>query len=195
VHKKLIFGAIIGLVVLGSLGTDETPEWIEYLFGVVFAVTIVGLIVFALVSGTGWRALATAYPERTPYSGEWYYCRTFQMIALHSGEPFSARFSGSIVAVGTTSSALYISMPRIVSFLLPTIELPWTAIESAKPFEAPGWVNPIAKPGMIFQVEYDPGFRGEFVELETKEPKVVIRLSMQALQEARSYLPLPAAHT
>jgi hypothetical protein len=98
------------------------------------------------------------------------------------------RFSGGIMRVGVTRDALYIVAPSVVRFLFPTIQLPWTSIASAKPFEAPGWVEPIGPSGM--QDEYDPSFRGEFIELETTAPKTCIRLPMHVIEDARSYLPL-----
>jgi hypothetical protein len=102
------------------------------------------------------------------------------------------RFAGGIISVGVTSSALYIVAPSIVRFLFPTIQLPWAAIASAKPFEAPGWVQPVGEPVALLQVqvEYDPGFSGEFIELETTAPKTCIRLPGYAIEDARRYLPL-----
>jgi hypothetical protein len=79
--------------------------------------------------------------------------------------------------------------PSVVRFLFPNIQLPWTAIASAKPFEAPGWVEPVAEAGTGFQAEYDFGFTGEFIELETTEPKTCIRLPGYAIGDARRYLP------
>jgi hypothetical protein len=76
--------------------------------------------------------------------------------------------------------------------LFPTIQLPWTSIASVKPFEAPGWVEPIgtSETAIQIQAEYDHGFRGEFIELETTAPKTCIRLPMYAIEDARSYLRL-----
>ena len=72
------------------------------------------------------------------------------------------RFSGGIISVGVTRDALYIVAPSVVRFLFPTIQLPWTSIASAKPFEAPGWVESIGTSGdgLQIQAEYDSGFRG-----------------------------------
>ena len=94
------------------------------------------------------------------------------------------------MSAGVTRDALYLVAPSLVRFLFPTIQLPWSAVASAKPFEAPGWVKPVVEAGTVFQAEYDPGFRGEFVELETTAPKTCIRLPMYAIEESRSYLPL-----
>ena len=189
-QRWLIVGAAIGFWLLGTLITDKTPAWVVNAFGVVFFFSVAGLIAYLITRGTGWSALAKKYPEQTAHAGQWRKCRTFQMLALDSAGAFGTRFSGSIVSVGTSPGAMYISMPAIVRFLFPTIQLPWSAIVSAKPFEAPGWVTPMVKPGTVFQAEYDPGFRGAFIELQTSEPKTLIRLPLYALEEARAHLPL-----
>jgi len=164
----------------------------ETAFGIFAFLTITGLIAFLITRGSGWHALAGKYPERAPYTGQLRRCTTFQMIAVDSDLSLATRFSGGIVSVGVTRDALYIVAPSVVRFLFPTIQLPWTSIASAKPFEAPGWVKPIGTSGTAIQLqaEYDPGFRGDFIELETTTPKTCIRLPMYAIEDARSRLPL-----
>jgi len=162
------------------------------LFMVVFF-GVVGMMAYLVVRGSGWRALAAKYPERAAYTGELRRCSTIQMTALGSEQTFPVRLAGGIVSVGVTSDALYIVAPSVVRFLFPTIQLPWNAIASAKPFDASGWVAPIAPVGesaTVIQVEYDPGFSGDFVELETTAPKTCIRLPTYAIGDARSHLPL-----
>jgi hypothetical protein len=191
----LIIGAAIVFGLLGLLITDKTPAWLSGAYGVIFFLTVIGLIAYGMKHGTGWSALAKKYPERTACTGALCRCATFQMVNLDTANAFSSRFSGGIVSVGTTAEAMYIVMPAVVRFLLPTIQLPWAAIASAKPFEAPGWVAPMAEPGMNVQVEYDPGFRGDFIELETTGPRICIRLPLYALEGARAYLPRMAAES
>lgn len=161
--------------------------------------TIAGLCAYLMTRGSGWHGLAVKYPESAPYTGQLRRCGTFQMMAVDSDLSVATRFfggmtrfSGGIMSVGVTRDALYIVAPSVVRFLFPTIQLPWTSIASAKPFEAPGWVEPIGPSGdgIQIQAEYDPGFRGEFIELETTAPKTCIRLPMYAIEDARSYLPL-----
>jgi hypothetical protein len=152
-----------------------------------------GLVAFLMTRGSGWHALAKKYPQGTIYTGQLRRCRTFQMVATGSDEPFGTRFSGGIISVGSTGEALYLATPSIVRFLFPTIRLPWSAIASAKPFEAPGWVKPRTESDAIIQAEYDPGYRGEFIELETTEPRTRIRLPMYAIGDARRNLPLSAS--
>lgn len=183
-------GAAIGLRLLALLITDKVAGWMVTALGI-FA--IAGLIAYLMTRGSGWHGLAGTYPERAPYTGQLRRCSAFQMVAVDSNLSLATRFPGGIVSVGVTSEALYIAAPSVVRFLFPTIQLPWAAIASAKPFEAPGWVKPVAPTGesvTVFQAEYDPGFRGEFIELETTAPKTQIRLPMYAIEEARSYLPL-----
>ena len=188
-QRWLIIGTVVIVWLLGGLITEKTPPLVVIAFGFLCFFAIAGLIVFLMGRGSGWYALAKKYPERTAYTGRLRKCRTFQMVAIGLDQPFGTRFSGGIVSVGATPDALYISMPAIVRLLFPTVQLPWSAISSARPFEAPGWVAPVQAPGTVFQAEYDPGFRGQFIELETIEPKVCVRLPMYALDDARAYLP------
>ncbi len=131
--------------------------------------TIAGLCAYVMTRGSGWHGLAVKYPESAPYTGKLRRCGTFQMMAVDSDLSVAARFfggmtrfSGGVMSVGVTRDALYIVAPSVVRFLFPTIQLPWTSIASAKPFEAPGWVEPIGTSGdgLQIQAEYDPGFRG-----------------------------------
>lgn len=190
-QKRLVIGAAIGLWLIGLLITDETPGWMVVVFAVCAFVGILGLI----TRGTGWQALARKYPEDTPaYTGELRRCRTFQMAAADPEQNLGTRFSGGIVSVGSTGEALYLVMPSVVRFLFPTIRLPWSAIASAKPFEAPGWVKPMVESGAVFQATYDPGYRGDFIELETTAPKTRIRLPKYAFgDDALEHLPLSAS--
>jgi hypothetical protein len=177
---------------LALLITGKVPGWMEAAFYIFVILTVAGLIAFLMTRGSGWHALAEKYPERMPYTGQLRRCRTIQMTAVDSNLSLATRFSGGIVSVGVTRDALYIVAPSVVRFLFPTIQLPWTSIASAKPFEAPGWVKPIVNPGTAIQIqaEYDSGFSGDFIELETTAPKTCIRLPLYAIEGARSYLPL-----
>jgi len=158
----------------------------------ILAVLVGGVIAYAMTRGSGWRGLAGKYPASAPYTGQLRRCGTFQMMALDANQSFPVRFAGGIVSVGVTSDALYIVAPSLVRFLFPTIQLPWVAVASARPFEAPGWVQPVGEPVALLQVQvqYDPGFSGEFIELETTAPKTCIRLPAYAIADARSHLPL-----
>ena len=188
-QAKLVAGAAIGIIVLNMLIKDR-PGWLQAAFGILAFLTVVGLAAFLIVRGTGWRALAARYPERAPYTGELCRCRTFQMMALDVEGSFGTRFIGGIVRAGATSDALYLFAPSLLRSLLPPIQLPWSAVASAKPFEAPGWVTPVQKAGIGLRFTYDPGYTGEFVELETVEPRTSIRMPMYAIGDARRYLPL-----
>jgi hypothetical protein len=187
-QAKLIIGTAIGLWLLGFLIKDA-PGWVDTAFGVIAFLAITGLIAFLMTRGSGWHALAKKYPERAPYTGPLRRCRTFQMVAVNSEQNFGTRFSGGIVSVGPTSEALYIAAPTVIRWLFPTIQLPWSAVASAKPFEAPGWVQPIADSGAIYQARYDFGYTGQFLELETTDPKTCIRLPVYAIEDALGNLP------
>ena len=168
--------------------SDKVPDWMETALFIFAFLTVAGLCAYVMTRGSGWHGLAVKYPEIAPYTGQLRRCGTFQMMAVDSDLSVATRFSGGIMRVGVTRDALYIVAPSVVRFLFPTIQLPWTSIASAKPFEAPGWVEPIGSSET--GAEYDPGFRGEFIELETTAPKTCVRLPMYAIEDARSYLPL-----
>ena len=142
-----------------------------------------------------WHGLAAQYPERTPYTGQWRRCGAFRMMAVDSDLSVATRvaagmtrLSGGIVSAGVTRDALYIVAPSVVRHLFPIVQLPWTSIGSAKPFEASGWGEPIVT--LEIRAHYDPSSRGEFIELETTAPKTCVRLPMYAIEDARSYLAL-----
>jgi hypothetical protein len=187
-QAKLIITTAIGLWLL-SLLIKDAPAWVGTAFGVIAFLAITGVIAFLMTRGSGWHALAKKYPERVPCSGPLRRCGTFQMLALNSEQNFGTRFSGGIVSVGPTSEALYIAAPAVVRWLFPTIQLPWSAVASAKPFEAPGWVQPIADSGAVYQARYDFGYTGPFLELETTEPRTCIRLPVYAIGDALGNLP------
>ena len=189
-QNKLIIGTVLGFWLISLLIPDDPPGWVVAPLFVFGFLTCAGLVAFLMTRGSGWHALAKKYPQGTIYTGPLRRCRTFQMVAIGSDDRFGTRFSGGIISVGSTGEALYLATPAIVRFLFPTIRLPWSAIASAKPFEAPGWVKPFAESDAIVQSEYDPGYRGEFIEIETTEPKTRIRLPLYAIGEARRNLPL-----
>src|ERR1700694_4151032 len=153
-QARLIIGTALSFWLLGLLIKDHAPGWIEAAFGVLAFVWIAGLLAFLITRGSGWHALAKKYPQRAACTEPLRQCRTFQMTAVNSDQGLGTRFSGGIVSVAPTSEVLYIAAPSCVRWLFPTIQLPWSAIASAKPFEAPGWVQPIVESGAVFQARY-----------------------------------------
>jgi hypothetical protein len=81
-----------------------------------------------------------------------------------------------ILRIASDEEALYLAAPAIVGLLLPPIRIPWSEFSAARFFDASGWVRPPSEPGTFFQLFYDPGYTGKFVELEISEPKYFLQL-------------------
>lgn len=74
--------------------------------------------------------------------------------------------------------------------LFPDVQIPWSAVTKARPFEAPGWFRPQRQPGMLFQAADDPNYTGTFAEFEVGEPSVFIQLPAALMGERMSRLRL-----
>jgi hypothetical protein len=149
---------------------------------VVFVVATPALVLF-LLGEAGWRRLAREFKAREPFNGEWKLCPTGQMALVSVDHPQfgrrKARFL-SVLRTGTDPEALHFStlgsgIP-VLSYFFPRLRIPWSAVTSARTFEAPGWVTPVRDPGTLLQVEYDPNYTGTFVELVIGEPPVFVQL-------------------
>jgi len=189
---KLIIGTALVFWLVALVLGENAPGWVMAAYGAAFFVTVTALVAFLMTRGSGWYALARAYPAR-PSDVEpvrLHRCRTFQMVALDGDQPDGTRVAGGVVSAGASERGLTLAVPSVLRFLFPTIRLPWSAVASARAFEAPGWVKPVTEPGTVFQAEYDPGFRGPFVEIETTAPRTRIRLPAYALEGGMAHLPL-----
>ncbi|HEY9870659.1 MAG TPA: hypothetical protein V6D08_15945, partial [Candidatus Obscuribacterales bacterium] len=74
--------------------------------------------------------------------------------------------------------------------IFPPLCIPWQSVNSARSFEAPGWVPAGTASGAILQATYDPGFKGQFLELEVGEPPVFLQMSADLLGDKVNRLPL-----
>jgi hypothetical protein len=95
-----------------------------------------------------------------------------------------------ILRVATSPDALHVSAIPPFSLLVPPLQIPWPAIARARSVDAAGWVRGPREGGALVQLTYDPGYTGEFVELQVREPQVFIQLPMLALGDATTYLPV-----
>jgi hypothetical protein len=81
----------------------------------------------------------------------------------------------------------------VLSWFLPELNVPWSAVKAAHEFEAPGWYAPPSEPGALLQAGYDPNYTGKFIEMEIgEEPVVYVQLPAAMLGEAVAPLPLRA---
>ncbi len=144
------------------------------------------------------QALATQFRAREPYKGLWTPCPTGQM-ALVSVDDLDfqrnkLRLVGGTLRLGITTDAIYLSMlfSKIPVFgrFFPDVEIPWSAVRTARTYEAKGWFKAASEPGTIVQAAYDPNYTGTFVELVVGEPPVFIQLSEDMLGDGVSRLPV-----
>jgi hypothetical protein len=178
----------------------ELPAPVEVGFYVAVAVTIV-VMVFYLMAQEGWVTLARLFRAREPFKGKWRPCPTGQMALVSVDDPEFARrklrLVGGTLRIATSDQGLHLSMlfgkiPLLGRFF-PDVLIPWSAVKSARAYEAPGWFRPASAPGALLQFGYDPNYTGTFIELVVGEPEVFIQLSADMLGEGLARLPLEPA--
>jgi hypothetical protein len=151
--------------------------------------------VFYLMAEQGWSTLAKLYRSHERYSGPWQPCATGSMSTVSIDDASYPQHRLRLVStlrVATTPDALQLSMlfsklPLLGRFF-PDVSIPWREVTSAREFEAPGWVTPASQPGAILRVEYDPNYRGTFVELVCGQPPVFLQLPASMLGDYASKL-------
>lgn len=193
---------IIPFVLVAWLGSilifrAGTPTAVQAAFVIAVAVAI-PVMVFYLMAEMGWSTLAKKFRDGGSFDGPWRAAATGQMANVSVFAPAfhrnKLRLVGGTLRLGTTSTALHLSMLfskiPILGKFFPDVEIPWSAVRSATTFEAPGWFNPASEPGTVLQVAYDPNYTGTFVELVVGEPPVYIQLPVDMLGEGMARLPL-----
>jgi hypothetical protein len=193
-NAKFIIPAAIGLWLVSILVfSDRVPGWVEVAAGLAMILFIAWLVAFLILRQSGWHDLARAYPARPPLAGTWQTCRTAVMAGVSLDSPEyerrKVRFN-FIVRVGCDDQALYVSALPILRPLLPPMRIPWSAMANARYFDASGWVNAPRDPGALLQLTYDPGYKGQFVEIEVTQPKIFLQLPAHLLAEALPHLPM-----
>jgi hypothetical protein len=193
-NARFIIPAAIGLWLVSILVfSDRVPGWLQVAAGLAMFLFIAWLVAFLILRQSGWHDLARAYPARPPLAGAWHTCRTAVMAGVSLDSPEyerrKVRFN-FIVRVGADDQALYVSALPILRPLLPPIRIPWPAMANARYFDAAGWVNAPPDPGALLQLTYDPGYKGQFVEIEIREPKIFLQLPTHLLAGALPHLPM-----
>ena len=175
----------------------EAPVAAQAAFVVVVAIAI-PVMVFYLMAEMGWSALAKRFRSRESFKGAWKACATGQMAHVSVDDPEfqrnKLRLVGGTLRLGIDREALYLSMlfskvPLLGRFF-PDVRIPWSAITTARTFEAPGWFRPTSQPGTLLQAGYDPNYTGTFVEIVVGNPPVYLQLPENMLGEALPHLPL-----
>jgi len=190
-NAKLIIPLAIAAWLGGMLVSGENvPAVFEVIFVAAFAIAV-PVVVFYLIGEAGWRALAKRYRVSVPFSGDWQACATGQMALVSVNDPMfrkvKMRFIGGSLRVATTADALYlttiVSGLPVLRWFFPSLQIPWAAVTKARAFEAPGWFAPLAGPGTLLQVAYDPNYTGKFIEMEIGDPTVFVQLPAAILGE------------
>ena len=191
---------IIPVVIVATLGMnlvsgEGVPAVFKVAFGVAFAVAV-PVMVFYLIGETGWRALAKRHRASVPFAGTWTLCPTGQMalVSVHHPEfhRVKMRFVGGSLRVATSAEALHlttmVSGLPVLRWFFPSLQIPWAAVSKAHAFDTPGWFTPLAEPGTLLTVAYDPNYTGKFIEMEIGDPTVFVQLPAAILGEEVSRL-------
>jgi hypothetical protein len=189
---KFIIPAVIALwLLMPIVFAPGRPGWLYPLAGVACFLFIAGLVGFLLVRQTAWNELAMRYPARGPAPRPWRTCRTVVIARVPLDDPTFEQQKVRLVFIlrlATSPDALYFSAIPPFGLLVPPLQIPWSAISRARAFDASGWVRSPRDPGALVQLTYDPGYTGEFLELQVREPELFIHLPALALGEATAYL-------
>ena len=192
----LAIAAWLGGILVFATGA---PLVLQVLFIVAFALAVPVTVLY-LISASGWRQLARYHKVRSPVAGDWRGIPTGQMALVSVDHPdfdkVKMRFVGGTLRVAVAPEGLGLSTPisriPVVSWWFPTLHIPWSAVTSAREFEAPGRFTPPSSPGALLQIAYDPNYTGTFVELEIGTPPVFVQLPQPLFGDALHGLPKPA---
>lgn len=121
---------------------------------------------------------------------------TFNMSLVRVGESnygrLKAWFIGTLplaVAEDGIHLATLASYVPLFKLIFPSLCIPWQFVKSAGSFEAPGWVQVGTASAAILQATYDPGCKGQFLELEVGEPPMFLQMSADLLGDKVNRLP------
>jgi hypothetical protein len=191
--KFIIPTAIVFWLVTPLFISLNLPGWVNGLGVIASILFIAGLVAFLMARQTAWHALAEQYPVKLPVNGPWKTCRTAVIARVGVDDPTYEQQKVRLVFVlrlALGPNALNLAVIPVFRALAPPVQIPWSAIARARILDASGWVRAPSDPGAAFQLTYDPGYKGQFVELQVREPQVFIQLPLELLGEAAAYLPI-----
>jgi hypothetical protein len=193
-NAKIIIPLAIALWLITPLFfSANLPGWAHALGGIACFVVIAGVVAFLLVRQTAWHELAERYPVKLPVSGPWKTCRTAVIARVSLDDPSYEQQKVRlffILRMAPGPDALNLAPIPVLRPLVPALQIPWSAITHARVFDASGWVRAPSGPVGVVQVGYDPGYKGQFVELQLREPHVFLQLPLELLGEAAAHLPI-----
>jgi hypothetical protein len=154
------------------------------------------LVAFLFVQKSGWRDLASAYPGGPRSPAGWNTCRTAIFSTVPMDHPAYRRSQVRfvfIVRVKSDAEALHVTTIAPFTLLLPPIRLPWSAIAGVRYFDPSGQDAYAPGAGPVFQLNYDPGYTGHFLEAQIRDPAAFIQLPVAQVQEVVAHFPMPIA--
>lgn len=176
---------------------SNAPAWVFTVVAIAFCLWIPALAAFLLVRQTAWYELAMRYPAKLPVKGPWKTCRTAVIARVSLDDPAYEQEKVRLLFVlrlAPGPNALNLAPIPVLQPLAPALQIPWSAIARARVLDASGWVRAPSAPGVVFQLAYDPGYTGQFVECEVREPHVFIQLPLELLGQAAARLPIEASN-
>ncbi len=193
-NSKFILPLALGAGLIAVLAQYvRLPTFVIVLGCVAFAAAVPGVIAYLFVRQSGWRDLWHKYPAAPAMTGAWQTCRTAIMATVGLDDPDYQRSKvrlNFIVRVRCDDQALYVSAIRFFALLLPPLRIPWSAIARVRYFDPSGWYTYAHKAGFVFQLNYDPGYAEQFVEIQIAEPATFIQLPTALLRDAIPQFPV-----
>jgi len=183
---KFVIPAVFAFMLLSMIDLDGVPAWLMFAGGVAGVVLIASLVGFLILRQTGWPELARRYPAHGAHAGVWRTCRTAVMSAVSRDSPDYRRrkmLLFFLLRVGSDERALHLSVPALLSRLLPPLRIPWAAVANVHHFDASGRPGAQIEAGSLFNYMYDPGYTGSFLEIEIAEPTCFVQVPAHLFSE------------
>jgi len=162
---------------------EGVPSWVQVVAGVAMVAGVAGLVGFLLLRQSGWAELARRFPAGDEKPRAWRTCPSAVMATVSMDSPDYVRRRvrlNFVLRAAADEIALHLSTAPPFSLLLPPMRIPWSAVKSLRHFDASGWIAPASEQGTFFQLSYDPGYRGKFMEIEIAEPRCFLQLPAMA---------------
>ena len=134
----------------------------QTLFLLINPLFTVSIIFYILGHFSGWFNLADKYSQKTEYQGDW---EKFQSISMQ-GINFNRCLN-----IGINSQALFIRPCFPLNYIFAPLEIPWTAVKSARRHEL---------------------FWRKLIRIRLHDPNVTIQMKEENLIRARPFLSLDA---
>ena len=152
--KVIVPFAIVAWLASFVVFAAGTPPVVEAAFVITLAIAI-PVMVFYLMAEEGWSPLARRYRARAAFVGPWRLCPTGTMALVSVDDPAfqrrKVRLVGGTLRIGTSPEALHLSMAfsrvPLLGLFFPDVRIPWSAVTTARTYEAPGWFKPASEPG------------------------------------------------